>query len=311
MSKRLLSLLPLPPIWEHKIRSVSYENTKKLHLFLHVCDFLSFVCVRACTSCCRDSLTETNWQKTFEAEKRKEKKNAHIQQPVKSEMPLIFLSSASRLTRRERSAPTLLLQATRDRDGGRKKRRDGEEKDKGGKETDGASDMSFSYLKSFDSLNLSFLSRLWSFSRSLYRPPLPHLRQWKNKVCICKCQGRQGNKHLAIGPVSLRPNLQVSASSSLSKGDGVDSKGPVHFNMAHYADAAVSSHESAGGVCVFVCVSQHVCFCVCWLVHSFVCMHVYIYNKCLCVCVLYCQLAFSCSSSGAEDRWRQADRWNI
>lgn len=28
--------------------------------------------------------------------------------------------------------------------------------------------------------------------------------------------------------------------------------------MAHYADAAVSSHESAGGVCAFARVSRHV-----------------------------------------------------
>lgn len=81
----------------------------------------------------------------------------HIQQPVKSEMPLIFLSSARRLTRRERSAPTLLLPATRDGDGGREERKT---HDEGGEETDGASDTSFSYLKSFDSLNLPFLSRL-------------------------------------------------------------------------------------------------------------------------------------------------------
>lgn len=135
-------------------------------------------------------------------------------------------------------------------------------------------------------------------------PTLPHLRQRKNKVCICKWQGRQGNKHLAIGPVSLRPNLQLSASSSLSKGDGVYSKGPVHFNVAHYADAAVSSHESAGGV------RARVCVCCCARC-TFICVHacVHIEKTRVRVCdVLYCQLAFSCSSSGAEDRWRQADR---
>ena len=41
---------------------------------------------------------KTNWQEVFEAEK--------TQQPVKRETPLIFLSSASSLTRQEHSAPT-------------------------------------------------------------------------------------------------------------------------------------------------------------------------------------------------------------
>lgn len=49
MSERLLSLLPLPPIWEHKIRSVSYEDTKNLHMCFCVCVTLTMrVCARAC-----------------------------------------------------------------------------------------------------------------------------------------------------------------------------------------------------------------------------------------------------------------------
>lgn len=169
-------------------------RTQKTCTCVFACVILS-VCMSACVHrlhllCCRDSLTENKLTKNiWSRKKRKRKKNAHTQQPVKSEMPLIFLSSASRLTRRERSAPTLLLQATRDRDGGRKRRGDGEEKDEGGKETDRASDVSFSYLKSFDSLNLSFLSRLWSFSLSLNRPLFPTSDSGRTKCIFVTIRG--------------------------------------------------------------------------------------------------------------------------
>lgn len=196
MSERLLSLLPLPPIWEHKIRSVSYENTKKPALvLLHVCDS-QYVCVYVCVRAPVALIVlprQLDWKQTDKKHLKQKKRggggDAHTQQPVKSEMPLIFLSSASRLTRRERSAPTLLLQATRDRDGGRKRRGDGEEKDEGGKETDRASDMSFPYLKSLDSLNLSFLSRLWSFSLSYNRPLFPTSDSRRTKCIFVSIRG--------------------------------------------------------------------------------------------------------------------------
>lgn len=68
------------------------------------------------------------------------------------------------------------------------------------------------------------------------------------------------------------------------------SEGLVRSNMAYYAEAAVSSHESTGSVCVFL--SQHVYFGVCPpFVDSFVCMRVYNHGK-VRVCVFAC--AFRC-----------------
>lgn len=81
------------------------------------------------------------------------------------------------------------------------------------------------------------------------------------------------------------------------------SEGLVRSNMAYYAEAAVSSHESTGSVCVFM--SQHVYFGVCPpFVDSFVCMRVYNHGKvrvCVRVSVLSANLhSLTRSSSGAE-----------
>jgi len=66
VSERLVSLLPLPPIWEHKIRSVSYENTHKI------------CCVCVCAHRlhllrCRDSLTENKLPKNIWSRKKNER----------------------------------------------------------------------------------------------------------------------------------------------------------------------------------------------------------------------------------------------
>lgn len=85
------------------------------------------------------------------------------------------------------------------------------------------------------------------------------------------------------------------------------SEGLVRSNMAYYAEAAVSSHESTGSVCVFM--SQHVYFGVCPpFVDSFACVFTTTAKcafACLRVCVRISMLSANLhsltrSSSGAE-----------
>lgn len=160
---------------------------------LHICVILGMcLCVRVCacsgcTYCAAETAwLKTNWQKTFEAEKRG--KNVHTQQPVKSEMPLIFLSSASRLTRRERSAPTLLLQTTRDRDGVRKRRGDGRKREGWETQTEHLICL-FPIWNHSTHLTFYFLSRLWSFAPFLHRPLFPTSDSRRTKCIFVSVRG--------------------------------------------------------------------------------------------------------------------------
>lgn len=175
MSKLLLSLLPLPPIWEHK-NQILWEHNE-------TCTFVWFsgcvcVCVCACSGCtycaAETAWLKTNWQKTFEAEKKGEKR-AHtttcqernasnfsvICQPFNKTRALCPHTPPSNHKRQRWS----------EEEEGRR-----EEKRRMG-ETDRASDMSFSYLKSFNSLNLLLSLQVVIFCSFSSSPPLSYLRQ--------------------------------------------------------------------------------------------------------------------------------------
>lgn len=105
--------------------------------------------------------------------------HAHTHEPVKSKMLLIFLSSASRLTRQERSAPTLLLEATRDRE------------EEGKKDEDEENEYLICLFPVCErSTHLTFLLLqvvIFPSDSLLFPTPLPltYLRQWRNKsVCL-------------------------------------------------------------------------------------------------------------------------------
>lgn len=152
VSKRLLTLLPLPPIWEHKIRSVSNKNTQK-----RTCTCFC-MCVWACTSCtdraAETAWLKTNWQKTFEAESGK---GAHIHTTTCQERIASNFSVICQTFNKTRSAlpPHFSLRDERQTWGAEE-----EGRRRGGKTRDREHQMSLSSLKSFNSLNLSSFSRL-------------------------------------------------------------------------------------------------------------------------------------------------------
>lgn len=132
--------------------------------------------------CRRDSLTENKLTKNIwsrEKKKWREKKKMHKQQPVRSKMPLIFLSSGSRLTRRDRSAPTLLPRAER-----RRWREAGRLRAK--RQTE--HQMCVFLISDLNSLNLAFLSRLWAFSLA-----------WTSRIL-----SRRANGYLAVSQAPER-----------------------------------------------------------------------------------------------------------
>lgn len=64
----------------------------------------------------------------------------------------------------------------------------------------------------------------------------------------------------------------------------------------------LSAYMRVQAACVRVCVSQYVYFCVCRLVRSFVCMHVYIHST-MCVCVVcVCAVSLPPLAPPAEPR---------
>lgn len=64
--------------------------------------------------------------------------------------------------------------------------------------------------------------------------------------------------------------------------------------MAYYAEAAVSSHESTGRLCVCVCISACLFWCMSLLcIHLYACMFTTTASVCVCLCVCMCILVLS------------------
>lgn len=216
MSKQLVSLLPLPPIWKHKIRSLSCENTHKNppQAALNACESQwVFACVcTGCTYCVAETAwLKTNWQKTFEAEKKGEKKRARTTTCQERNASNFSVICQPFNKTRALCPHTPPLSHKRQRWRGR-----------GGK-TQGWGKKTESLICLFPvcnhSTHLTFLLfQVVIFPSYSLLPPLTYLRQRKTKVYICACQGRQGNKHLATGPVSLR-RTSCSLPLALSKGE--------------------------------------------------------------------------------------------